>query len=244
MSKPIVYLFLGCKGSDQFSVVADLIEFGTEKEEVSVLYHAAGDAEEVASDFVVKHREVSVRACAVNGGSFDIVVPESAELLFIVADGLADPADVVEAFHSWLPGSGCELGRIVTVLHCDLAVRQKVAFDWFECCIHFSDIVLLSRREKVSNKEMKLFLDRYEEECYPCLWEYVKKGRVSNPSLVLDTQPRRISRVFDEPEVFEDDQEEDELEEEIAGDVTKDRFLKRGSGGRRAVELPDIGAFL
>lgn len=244
MSKPVVYLFLGCKGSDQFRVLADLIEFGTEKEEVSALYHAVGDAEDVSSDFKVKHREAKVAAYEIVDGRLDLSVAEGAELVFITADGEADPTNLVEAFHAWLPESGCELGRVVTVLHCDLAVRQKVAFDWFECCIHFSDIVLLSRREKVSNKEMKLYLDHYEEECYPCLWEYVKKGRVSNPSLVLDTQPRRITRIFDEPEFFDDDEEEDELEEDIAGDVTKDRFLKQASGGRRAVELPDIGEFV
>jgi len=244
MSKPLVFLFLGCKGSDQFRVLADLIEFGTGKEEISALYHAAGDAENVASDFQVKHREVKVAAYQIVDGRLEISVPEGVELVFIAAEGVADPTDLVEAFHAWLPGSGCALGRVVTVLHCDLAVRQKVAFDWFECCIHFSDVVLLSRREKVTNKEMKRFLDHYEEECYPCLWEYVKKGRVSNPSLVLDTQPRRISRIFDEPEFFDDDEEDDELEEDVAGDVTKDRFLKRASGGMRSVELPDIREFV
>ncbi|MBK1880501.1 hypothetical protein [Pelagicoccus mobilis] len=244
MSKPVVYLFLGCKGSDQFRVLADLIEFGTEKEERSVLYHFAGDAVDVESDFQVKHRETKVATWKIEDGALDIEIDESLDLVFLVADGLSDPTDLVEAFHGWLPESGCELGRVVTVLNCDLAVRQKVAFEWFECCIHFSDIVLLARREKVANKEMKAFLDRFEEECYPCLWEYVKKGRVSNPSLVLDTQPRRITRIFDEPEYFDDEEEEEELEEDIAGDVTKDRFLKRASGGRRALELPDISEFL
>lgn len=244
MTKPTAYLLLGCKGSDQFRVLADLIEFGTDKEEVSVVYHSVGDTEVVETDFLVKHREVQIAPYTLAEGKVDVSVPESTDLVFVVADGLSDPTDTVEAFHAWLPESGCELGRVATVLNCDLAVRQKVAFDWFECCIHFSDIVLLSRREKVSNKEMKLYLDHYEEECYPCLWEYVKKGRVGNPSLVLDTQPRRISRIFDVPEVFEDDDEEDAFEEDIAGDVTKDRFLKRSSGGRRALELPNIGEFL
>ncbi len=243
MAKPIVYLILGCKGSDQFRVIADLVEFGTVEGEKSALFHSAGDAEEVAADFEVKHREVSVGQHACEGSSLELTVAEGTDLVFVVADGLGDPADFVEAFHGWLPESGCELGRVVTVLHSDLAIGNKDAFPWFECCIHFSDVVLLSRREKVGNKEIKVFLDRYEEACFPCLWEYVKKGRVGNPSLVLDTQPRRISRIFDVPEVFEDD-DEDEWEEDIAGDVTKDPYLKTVSGGKRAKELPDIGTFL
>ncbi len=244
MAKPLVYLVLGCKGSEQFRVVADLIEFGTGKEEKTILFHAARDAETVASDFSVKHRETAVAEYQVTDRKVSFEVPEETDLVFIVADGLADPTDLVEAVQAWLPESGCELGRIATVLHCDLAVADKVASDWFECCIHFSDIVLLSQRAKVKNKDMKAFLDRYEEECYPCLWEYVKKGRVSNPSLVLDTQSRRITRIFDEPEFFDDDGEEEELEEDVAGDVTKDRFLKTVTGGGRAIELPDIGEFV
>ncbi len=243
MAKPLVYLVLGCKGSDQFRVVADLIEFGTGNDEKSALFHSAGDAEEVAADFLVKHREVAVGAYGLAEGRLSFEVPEDTDLAFVVADGLADPSDMVEAFHAWLPEGGCELARVITVLHCELALGNKATFEWFECCIHFSDVVLLARREKVGNKDMKVFLDRYEEACFPCLWEYVKKGRVGNPSLVLDTQARRISRIFDVPEVFEDEDEE-EWEEDIAGDVTKDPYLKTASGGKRVKELPDIGAFL
>lgn len=243
MTKPVVYLILGCKGSDQFRVLSDLIEFGTEKEESSALYHSSGDAAEVAADFLVKHREVAVGEYRLEDRTLKLEVPEGTSLVFVVADGRADPTDLVEGFHRWLPESGCELGRVVTVLHCDLAVGQEVASDWFDCCIHFSDIVLLAKREKVGNKELKAFRDRYEELCYPCLWEYVKKGRVPNPSLILDRQARRISRIFDVPEVIDDDEEEN-LGEDIAGDVTKDPYLKMAAGGRRAKELPDIGDFL
>lgn len=244
MAKPLVYLVLGCKGSDQFRVIADLIEFGTSKEEKSIMYHSAGDAADVETDFVVKHREASVAAYAWEDKALKLEVPEEVDLVFLVADGLEDPADLVEAFHAWLPTSGCELARVLTVLHCDLAVGKHEAFEWFECCIHYSDVVMLAKRDAVGNKEMKAFLDHYEEECYPCLWEYVKKGRVANPSLVLDTVPRRITRIFDAPEVFEDDEEEDVQDEEIAGDITHDVFLKRVAGGRRARPLPKIGEHL
>lgn len=244
MAKPLVYLLLGCKGSDQFRVLSDLVEFGTEKDEKSFVYHSPDDLTDVETEFSVKHRETEVVAYVFENGKLQLAVSSEADLVFIVADGLGDPADFVEAFHAWLPESGCELGRIITVLHSDLAVAKHEAFEWFECCIHFSDVVLLSKRENVTNKQMKAFLDHYEEECYPCLFEYVKKGRVSNPSLVLDIVPRRITRIFDEPEIFEDDEEEEIEEEEIAGDPSRDVFLKRISGGRRARVLPKIGEHL
>lgn len=245
MAKPLVYLVLGCKGSEQFRVVADLVEFGTGKEEKTALFHSVADAAEVAEDFSVKHREVNVAEYSLQEGRLGLSVDEGTDLVFIAADGVSDPSDYVEAFHGWLPESGCELARVITVLHSDLAIGNKAASEWFECCIHFSDVVLLARRQKVGNKEMKVFLDHYEEECFPCLWEYVKKGRVGNPSLVLDTQPRRISRIFDEPEVFDDEEDEEfDEEEDIAGDVTRDPFLKTVSGGQRARELPNISEFL
>lgn len=244
MAKPLVYMVLGCKGSDQFRVLADLIEFGTGKDEKSFVYYSPRDASDVETDFSVKHREAKASSYEFAEGVLSLSVPEEADLAFVVVDGLGDPADFVEAFHTWLPESGCELGRIITVLHSDLAVAKHEAFEWFECCIHFSDVVLLAKRDNVSNKQMKAFLDHYEEECYPCLFEYVKKGRVANPSLVLDIVPRRITRIFDEPEVFEDDEEEEIEEEEVAGDPTHDVFLKRISGGRRARVLPKIGEHL
>lgn len=244
MAKPLVYLVLGCKGSDQFRVIADLIEFGTSSDDKTALFHSAADADEIAADFGTKHRDVQVSPYTFEEGTLGLSVEEGTDLVFIAADGLGDPADMVEAFHSWLAESGCELARVITVLYCDLAIGNEDVFEWFECCIHFSDVVLLSRRNKVGNKELKAFLDDYEEKCFPCLWEYVKKGRVGNPSLVLDTQSRRISRIFDVPEEFEDDDEEEDWEEDIAGDLTKDPFLKMSSGGKRARELPDIGSFL
>lgn len=244
MAAPVVYLILGSKGTSQFQVVSDLIDFGAAKDENALVYCSSNDKSEADAEFKVRSREATLETYEWDGESLSIKVPEESDLVFIVADGLADPADFVEAFHAWLPTSGCELGRIITVLNSEMAIARHEAFAWYDCCIHFSDVVLLAKRENVGNKQMKDFLDHYEEECFPCLFEYVKKGRVSNPSLVLETQPRRISRIFDEPEVFEDDEEAEIQEEEIAGDPTKDSYLKRVAGGRRERPLPKISEHL
>ena len=103
MAKPFVYLVLGCKGSDQFRVVSDLIEFGTAKEEKTAFFHSANDADEVAADFSIKNRETAVAAYGYADGVLSFDVPEETDLAFVVADGLEDPSNVrsVSCLASW-----------------------------------------------------------------------------------------------------------------------------------------------
>ena len=129
---------------------------------------------------------------------------------------------------------------------------------WYDCCIHFSDVVLLSNRRDVPNKWVEEFKDRYLKEYYPCLFEFVKKGRLSNPSLVLAPQARRISKLFDETDEFVfidedveiedegdvDEEDEDEDEKFQAGDPSKDPFLAKMVNGRREKTLPDVGKLI
>lgn len=243
--KPQVYLVLGAKGSEQFSVVSDLIEFGAMEDENSLVYYSTNDAVAFEADFKVKHRQASAVAYDPAIEGFDFPVSADVDLVFIMADGLADPANVVERFHAWLQGGSCELGRIFTVVNCELALSGEDALHWYDACIHFSDVVLLGGRSRVTNRQMQDFLDRYEQKCYPCLFEYVKKGHVANPALILDAQPRRISLIFDVAEVFEDAEDEEEIEEEeIAGDLQHDPYLKLAANGKRAKPIPDMHKIL
>ncbi|RPF73915.1 MAG: hypothetical protein CBC31_011130 [Verrucomicrobia bacterium TMED71] len=106
-------------------------------------------------------------------------------------------------------------------------------------------MVLLSNRSEVSNKWIDEFQDRYLKDYYPCLFVFVKKGRLPNPSLVLEPEARRISKLFDEADeyVFLDDEDEEEVDEEdepTAGDPSKDPFLAKLGNGRRSLTLPNI----
>lgn len=244
MSAPLVYLILGCKGTGRFQVVSDLIEFGTAKDDKTLVFHSTADAENAEANLKLKSREAVVASFEVVDDQFNLSVAEGTDLVFVVADGLTSPADSVEAFHGWLGESSCELGRVITVLHSELAIENKKAAPWFECCIHYSDVILLAKREKVNNKLIKSFQDGYADKCYPCLFQFVKKGRVSNPSLILSPEPRRITRIFDIPEVFEDDDPEDIFEEETAGNFEKDIYQNRITGGRRELVLPEIAEYL
>ena len=167
------------------------------------------------------------------------------ECVFIVADGLADPADLVEAFHEWLQESEYELARVICVVDCNRAQEEERLIAWYDCCIHFSDVVLLANRHSVSNKWVDEFKERYTKQYYPCLFDFVKKGRVANPSLILHSEVRRMTKLFDDADefVFDDDAEEDqsfEGEEANAGDPSKDPFLAKRGSGQRQNPVPDI----
>lgn len=172
--------------------------------------------------------------------------PLDATHVFIVVDGRSNPVEQIEAFKAWLAGSAAEVARVICVVNCQLAERHPKLFAWFEACIHFSDVVLLNRREGVSNKWVADFRHEFDGRFYPCLIEQVSGGQVRNPALVLAPVARRMSHVFDEQEwIVEDDDEEDVQDgDEDEMKPEEDPYLERRSGGRRVREIPDIEDFL
>jgi hypothetical protein len=174
-------------------------------------------------------------------------LPEGATHVFIVADGASDPVDQLEALKEWLASTAAELARVLCVVHCRLLEANPKLFPWYEACIHFSDVVLLNRREGVANKWISDFQGRFEEKFYPCLFELVRAGGIKNPALVLAPVARRMSHAFDEPEwVAEGDVEEEDQGEGEEVEMTEevDPYFERRNGGRRVVELPRIAEFL
>jgi hypothetical protein len=66
------------------------------------------------------------------------------------------------------------------------------------------------------NKWIGDFKGKFEHKFYPCLFEFVKEGRVKNPALVLAPVARRMSHVFDEQEWIAEDEDDDEEEQRRA----------------------------
>lgn len=245
MSERIVYLVLGSRGGGRSSLVQDLVDFGLDSEAESQVFVSEDDAAMWDSPLPIRNALCEQKSYSWIEDESSLSVEATSETVFVVADGLSDPADFVEAFFNWLQGSGYELGRIITVADCNRIQQERKLLQWYDCCIHFSDVILLSNRTEVSNKWIEEFKDRYLKEYYPCLFVFAKKGRISNPSLVLEPEARRISKLFDEADeyVFEDDDEEEEIDEEdepAAGDPSKDPFLAKFGSGRRSRILPDI----
>jgi hypothetical protein len=252
VSPPLVYVILGATGSGRRDVLADLIQGGLDEDERATVLLAAdepADPRDAALGRVV-------RWTWENG---IIAAPDDALAgathVFFVTSGRGSPVDHVEAFKPWLAARGGELGRIITVVNCQLAEKHKELVAWYEACIHFSDVVLLARREGVANKWLSEFQNRFKDQFYPCLFEFVKDGRVKNPPLVLEPQARRMSHYFDETEWVvvgddeiehgvDDEEEGTETEEEVEVKEVLDPYFERRLGGRRLKEIPDIAKFV
>jgi hypothetical protein len=246
--KPLVYIVLGAAGSGRRAIVADLIEAGLgEGDRAAVLLSDA----EVAD--AVDARLPSVARWTWQDGFVLATLPADATHVFLVTDGRRDPVEQLEALKAWLEAQGAELGRILCVVNCQLAERHAPLLAWFEACVHFSDVVLLTRREGVANKWLSEFRAHFDKQFYPCLFELVKEGHVKNPALVLDPLARRLSHAFDadqdwiftdaDGEVIDED-EETEGDEEVEATPEVDPYFARDAANRRAKKIPDITRFL
>lgn len=252
--KPLVYLILGAAGSGRREVLADLIDGGLFEGDRSLVLLSDDELGSEADPKLGRAR----RWVSMDG---EIGTPENifgdATHVFFVTDGRRNPVDQIEAFKAWVAANQGEVARVITVVNCQLAEKHRQLLAWYEACIHFSDIVLLNRREGVANKWLSEFQNRFKDQFFPCLFEFVKEGRVKNPPLVLDPQPRRLSQFFeavDLPGVDGDteidmgtgeDDEPEELEDDDDGDIIpEDPYMIRLAGGHRVKELPDITKYL
>jgi len=237
--KPLIYLVLGAPGSGRRELTFDLIESGLEKEArplvlISDREQHLSDSEREAGD------NVTLGTWTWEGDQLNLDIPPEFTHIFLLADGRGNPVDQVEAFSSWISEQEIELARVMTVVHARLGVEHKELLRWHEACIHFSDIVLINRREEVPQKWINEFIDHFKkEQHYPCLMEQVKAGKVRNPALILEPEPRRISLIFDELPTLEEDEEDEETEED-SGDL----YLQRLPSGRRTKQIPDISHYL
>lgn len=242
--QPPVYLILGARGAQRRAIVADLIAgYFDEGEPVEVALPAGEDD---ASDGIAALRKRATTGVVFVEAIEDLPAPQLP--LFILPPGDASPADGVEAFANWLRRHRIAPTRLLTVIHCRLQVEDpEVMTPWHRACVHFSDAVLLSRREGLAPTALQEFLAYFEKERYPCPIELVKKGRVPNPALVLEPEPRRMSLMFDadlEAVDFLEIDEDNLPEEPIDLKRPTDPYLERDQAGQRLKPLPDISRLL
>ncbi len=255
-AKPLVYLLLGAAGSGRREVLADLVDGGlgdSDRPAVMLAESEPADAFDEQLPGLTRWQWTD--------GLIHATRPADATHIFFVTEGRANPVDQIEAFKPWLdaqgstgsPGAGGELARVICVVHCQLAEKNPALLAWFEACVHFADIVLLNRRDGVANKWLGGFIAHFQKQFYPCLFEPVKAGRVKNPVLVLDPQPRRMSHLFDEEQewIFRDgdgeeidEQEEADDESEVTAAPETEPYFARDAAGRRAKKVPDLAPFL
>lgn len=247
--KPLIYLVLGAAASGRRQLLADLIETGVEATDRAAVLLASDEAPADADA-----KLPSVSRWEWQDGAIRAELPADATHVFFVASGRENPVDQAEALKSWLDARGLLLARAICVVNCQLAEKNPPLLAWYEACIHFSDVVLLNRREGVENKWVSAFLTHFKKQFYPCVFETVKDGQVKNPALVLDPEARRMSHAFDEEQDWvvtnadgEEVTEEDEVaeDEELEAKPEEDPyFARRSEGGRRLKVIPDIREYL
>ena len=238
---PLVYIIYGTPNSGRREVIFDLIEGSDTSSEVLLFrpeeeLSSAFDEQIEALDNVTVVNWKLAGAKAAHGP-----INAAPEKIIFMAPGTSDPSDVAEAVRSWSDHNNCEIARIITALSCSFLEATPSAQSWYDACIHFSDVVLLNRREGVGNKWVKELEQRYKKECSPARFILVKKGRVPNPAEVLLPEARRISLYFDELISIEEDGLE---EEEQPEDLKPDKYIERNESGHRAHPVPDIKKLL
>jgi hypothetical protein len=245
--KPLVYLILGASGSGRREVIADLLAGGLDEADRPAVLLAD---DEPAAEIDAKLPRLA--RWSWQDGVIAATLPPEASHVFFVTSGRRNPVDQVEVFKPWVEAQGGELGRVICIVSCQFAEKNPSLLPWFEACVHFADVVLLNRREGVENKWLSGFQARFKGQFFPCLFEFVKDGRVKNPALVLEPQARRMTHVFDEEPnlVFTDssgeeiDEQEESDDDEIEAKPEEDPYFERRNGGRRVKEIPDIAKFL
>ena len=233
---PKVYLILGPNDSGRRALLSDFID--SLESEKSVLYFKHKD--EITNNYdsslerlnnvrmllwSVEDSKVKHESININPSSIFFIVPASTLL-----------ADVMEGLKGWLAKNSCQLTRIITVINCKSLSEDDSQNNWYDAAVHFSDIVLLNRREGVSEKWIRdLQIDK-KRQFYPTRFELVKKNRVINPSDILDSQIFRTSLFFDDFISIEEDEFQDLLPE----DRRMDPYIERLENGKRRKSITPI----
>lgn len=226
---PKVYLILGFDDSGRRAILTDFIDsIGTES---PILYFRHKDEVTSDSDTLLENlNQVSTVHWSVENTKIKHdSITESPSSIFFLTPSSIDLADVMEALKGWLSKNECQLTRIITVVNCKSLSENGVMNSWYEAAIHFSDMVLLNRREGVSEKWIKEFISSKKKQFHPTRFELVKKNRVNNPIDALDSQTYRTSLFFDDLIPIEEDEFEDLLPE----DKRIDPYIERLQSGKR-----------
>jgi hypothetical protein len=243
-----VYFILGTPGSGRRAVVRDLIENGLAAEEKALVLLAARESADPADEKLAALENAEVRRWTWTEPALPQIEGLDGATVFFIGDSLASPMDQLEALKPWLEEHGATLARIFCVVDCQLAEKQPVLRQWFDACIHFADVVFLTRREGLANKWLSDFIAHFKDQHFPCHFVQVKtKGDLTTPLVWLDPTARRVSQYFDEGESYEiegletDDEEDDE---EDTGLLPPEPYFVRLTSGRRDKELPDLRDYL
>ena len=121
-----------------------------------------------------------------------------------------------------------EIGRVISFINAEELLKGNSKLQsWLDAAAHFSDALCITNRSNENGKDVGKLLQRYEDMRYPMesyLISKSKRGKIAN---ILNPTPRRISHIFDSPELLE------------AEDTPwKDPYLSELPNGRREKIIP------
>ena len=240
-----LYIILGTPGAGRRDLVAQLLDGLPGGARV---YVSRAEKPDPADATLAALDEVEVLPWFTDGETLDIPDAQDApDRVFFITEGARNPVDQLEILSALAPRLAWQVIRVITAVDCQLAHAKPELADWFKACIHFSDAVLLNRREGVPPAFDRDFLEPYRKDCAPALFEKTRKGRIPNPDLVLLPEARRLTQIFDEDRDPVDDMEfdEDNLPDAPFDLVNKtDPYFERDDRGQRRIRIPDIKGFL
>ena len=161
---------------------------------------------------------------------FNFEVSETKEIneWFLFLSNTVDFADQIEAIILLLEeNKSLSLSRIITFIDSNVLINLNVELrNWLDACAHFSDVFCFSGRMNNNSNLIKQITDRYESLHYP-LETYILGERNAPPiNRILSSIPKRISHVFDPPEILEPDDH-----------PQNDPFLAQQPNGKRKVDI-------
>ena len=163
---------------------------------------------------------------------FNFKVSKSKEIneWFLFLSNTVDFADQIEAIISLLAQhNSLYLSRIITFINSNVLINLNVELqNWLNACAHFSDVFCFTGRKNDNSNAIRQIIDRYESLHYP-LETYILGERKAPPiNRILSAIPKRISHVFDPPEILDPD------------DLPQnDPFLAQQPNGKRKLGIPN-----
>ena len=121
-----------------------------------------------------------------------------------------------------------KLARIVTFVDCDLLGKENMQ-SWMDGIAHFSDAICFSNRNNINSILLKEYTERYKSMHYPL--ETFILGKNISANRIFCPTARRISHVFDSPELLDHDETPD-----------NDPYLCQLPSGYRRTPIPKIFA--
>ncbi|NCG09097.1 MAG: hypothetical protein GWO81_05960, partial [Verrucomicrobia bacterium] len=159
---PRVYIIFGIPDSERRATFYDLIVSGLPKDSPALYFKPKGEADGSFDEKIAALKNLQTVPWELRENKVEHERIEApAEAIFFLTPGTADPADAAEAIKAWSDNNHCQIARVITLVHCDFLQANPATQAWFEACIHFSDFVLLARRENTSQKWLKDFQARF-----------------------------------------------------------------------------------